>query len=73
MTEPSRSRIRERVDAFCRAFGLRVPVLLAPMAGACPPALSITVARAGGMGACGCLTLGTEAIADWVAAVRDGT
>ena len=61
---------RDRTDAFCRRFGLRVPVLLAPMAGACPPELSAAVANAGGLGACGCLTLKPEAIAGWVAAVR---
>lgn len=70
---PTRSALRARTDAFCRSHGLRAPILLAPMAGACPPALSIAVAQAGGMGACGCLTLGPEAIADWVEAVRDGT
>ncbi|MEE4383627.1 MAG: nitronate monooxygenase [Pseudomonadales bacterium] len=73
MTPFSRSSVRARVDAFCSAFELRAPVLLAPMAGACPPALSIAVAQAGGMGACGCLTLEPEAIGDWVAAVRAGT
>ena len=31
-------------------FGLRLPILLAPMAGACPPSLSIAVMRAGGFG-----------------------
>jgi nitronate monooxygenase len=27
---------RERADRFCRSFGLRMPILQAPMAGACP-------------------------------------
>jgi nitronate monooxygenase len=35
------------------------------MAGACPPALSIAVANAGGMGAAGCLLHEPEAIAAW--------
>ena len=39
-------------ETFCTRFGLRRPILLAPMAGACPPALSIAVANAGGLGAC---------------------
>lgn len=27
---------RERADRFCQRFGLQVPILQAPMAGACP-------------------------------------
>ena len=38
------SSILARTEGFCEAYGLRVPVLLAPMAGACPPSLSIAVA-----------------------------
>ena len=41
---------------FCDRFGLRLPILLAPMAGACPPSLSAAVASAGGLGGCGALT-----------------
>lgn len=59
-----------RARAFCERFGLRIPILLAPMAGACPPALSIAVASAGGMGGCGALMLPPRAIADWVGAFR---
>lgn len=62
-----------RAGAFCRRFGLELPVLLAPMAGACPPALSVAVARAGGMGACGALLMQPEAIAGWARAVRAGS
>ncbi|HEX3500630.1 MAG TPA: nitronate monooxygenase, partial [Stellaceae bacterium] len=58
---------RARVDAFCARFGLRLPILLAPMAGACPPSLSAAVANAGGLGACGALTLSPAAIAAWIA------
>lgn len=61
---------RERTAAFCERFGLRLPVLLAPMAGACSPVLSAAVANAGGMGACGALLLRPEAIAAWVAEFR---
>ncbi len=43
--------VRDRVDGFCARYGLTVPILAAPMAGACPPELSIAVAEAGGMGA----------------------
>jgi len=38
-------------ETFCARHGRRVPLLLAPMAGARPPELSIAVARGGGMGA----------------------
>lgn len=54
-----------RSDAFCARFGLRIPILLAPMAGACPPSLSVAVAEAGGLGACGALLLKPGAILDW--------
>lgn len=59
-----------RAQAFCDRFGLRLPILLAPMAGACPPSLSIAVANAGGLGACGALLMQPAAIASWVAEVR---
>lgn len=62
-----------RAQAFSERFGLRLPILLAPMAGACPPALSIAVANAGGLGACGALLMQPEAILAWAAEVRDGS
>jgi nitronate monooxygenase len=62
-----------RAEAFCARFGLRLPVLLAPMAGACPPSLSIAVANAGGLGACGALLMQPAGIAAWAAEVRAGT
>ena len=62
-----------RARAFCHRHGLRHPILLAPMAGACPPALSIAVAEAGGLGACGALLMAPGAIVDWAHAVRAGT
>ncbi len=46
-------------------LGLRVPITLAPMAGACPVALSAAVANAGGMGACGALLMTPDAIRAW--------
>lgn len=55
-----------RAEEFCERFGLRVPILLAPMAGACPPSLSIAVAKAGGMGAAGALLMSPDAIAKWM-------
>lgn len=62
-----------RAAGFCDRFGLRLPVLLAPMAGACPPSLSIAVAAAGGMGAAGVLMLGSDAIAAWMREFRAGS
>src|SRR6266480_4803315 len=64
-------RILLRARAFCERFELRVPILLAPMAGACPPSLSIAVASAGGLGACGALLMQPKAIVEWAAEVRD--
>ena len=64
---------RARAQAFCERFGLRVPILLAPMAGACPPGLSVAVAKAGGMGAGGCTLMDPAAIGAWAGAVRAGS
>ena len=61
-----------RAQAFCDAYDLRLPILLAPMAGACPPSLSIAVANAGGLGACGALLMAPEAIKAWATEVRAG-
>jgi nitronate monooxygenase len=63
----------ERAQAFCERFGLHLPILLAPMAGACPPSLSIAVGDAGGMGAMGALVSTPDAIRRWVAEVRAAT
>lgn len=67
------SSVFKRAEAFCARFGLRVPILLAPMAGACPPSLSIAVAEAGGLGACGALLMQPQEIEAWAAAVRAAT
>lgn len=61
---------RARAKAFAARLGIRIPILLAPMAGACPPSLSIAVASAGGLGACGALLMSPKAIADWCAEFR---
>src|SRR5580765_5801119 len=66
------SAIRARVDSFCRRFGLQLPILLAPMAGASAPALSIAVMSAGGLGACGALLMQPDEIAAWADEVRAG-
>lgn len=62
-----------RAEAFCQAYGLRIPILLAPMAGACPASLSIAVAQAGGLGACGGLLMQPAAIKAWASEVRTST
>lgn len=62
-----------RAEAFCAAYSLRIPILLAPMAGACPASLSIAVANAGGLGACGGLLMQPAAIGAWASEVRAGT
>jgi len=59
-----------RTDTFCRRFGLQIPILLAPMAGACPPSLSIAVANAGGLGACGAVLMWPEELIAWANEVR---
>ncbi len=70
-TQMKESRARStRAEDFAARLGIRLPILLAPMAGACPPSLSIAVANAGGMGACGALLMKPEEIATWCAEFR---
>jgi nitronate monooxygenase len=64
---------KDRVDAFCARFSLRAPLLLAPMSGASAPSLSIAVANAGGLGACGALLMQPEEIVAWANEVRSGS
>lgn len=63
----------QRAQAFAKRFGLRRPVLMAPMAGASPVSLAVAVARAGGMGAVGALLHTPSAIGRWVAEYREQT
>ncbi|PRY03008.1 nitronate monooxygenase family protein [Paraburkholderia sp. BL25I1N1] len=59
------------VTPFAERFGLRVPVVLAPMAGgATTPALVAAVSNAGGLGFLACAALSPEKIASEVAAIR---
>lgn len=60
----------KRSQSFANQFDLQAPILLAPMAGACPTALSVAVMRAGGMGACGALLMEPEKIIQWAESVR---
>lgn len=64
---------RARAGAFADRLGIRLPILLAPMAGACPPPLSIAVANAGGLGACGALLMTPDEIYNWSDAFRAGS
>jgi nitronate monooxygenase len=63
----------ERAARFCAEYGLRLPILLAPMAGACPPSLSVAVANAGGMGAMGALMTKPDGIRTWVREFRSAS
>jgi nitronate monooxygenase len=60
----------KRAETFCERFGLQVPILLAPMAGASAPSLSMAVANAGGLGACGVLMMRPDEIVAWSQEVR---
>jgi nitronate monooxygenase len=59
-----------RAETFCQRFGLRLPILLAPMAGVSSPSLSIAVANAGGLGSCGALLMQPHQIMAWAKEVR---
>lgn len=67
------SRPMDRATAFCARYGFARPIMLAPMAGACPASLSIAVANAGGMGAMGALTIQPAGIREWVGEFRSSS
>ncbi len=73
MNNDGRPAVLSRVEAFTDRVGIRIPILLAPMAGACPPSLSIAVANAGGMGACGALLMQPREILAWADEFRRGS
>src|SRR5687767_10829457 len=60
----------DRAAAFTTRYGLAFPILLAPMAGACPASLSIAAANAGGMGAMGAVFTPPAGIRAWVEEFR---
>ncbi len=60
----------QRAASFCERYRLKVPILLAPMAGASPASLSIAVANAGGMGGFGALLTPPDGIGEWVREFR---
>src|ERR1700677_4860512 len=70
---PSSVRPRERAAQFCATYGLRLPILMAPMAGACPATLAAAVANAGGMGAMGAVVSQPPAIRAWVEQFRSAS
>jgi nitronate monooxygenase len=61
---------RSQAEEFAKRLGIELPIVLAPMAGACPPSLSIAVANAGGLGACGALLMRPEEIKAWAEEFR---
>ena len=61
---------RNRAQSFCERFGMRAPILEAPMAGACTVERSVAVSRAGGMGGLGALLSTPQCIAQWTDAFR---
>src|SRR5215468_5656249 len=63
-------RPAERAKIFCARYGLREPILMAPMAGACPASLAVAVANAGGMGAMGAVMSTPASIKAWVEEFR---
>src|SRR3979490_2866041 len=63
----------KRAEAFCARFGLRMPILLAPMAGASAPSLSIAVANARGLGSCCALLMRPDEIIAWATQVRSSS
>jgi nitronate monooxygenase len=64
------SGVSARAQAFCRRYGLDMPILEAPMASASPAGLAAAVANAGGMGAFGALMTPPQGIRDWAAEFR---
>ena len=59
-----------KAQEFCERFGLKLPILLAPMAGVTAPPLSIAVQNAGGMGSLGALLMQPSEILAWAQEVR---
>lgn len=66
----NRTSVLERADSFCRRFSLQLPILLAPMAGACPVPLSAALANAGSMGAMGAVLSPASDITHWMERFR---
>lgn len=67
------TEISRRVERFCSRFGVQVPILLSPMAGACPVALSAALANAGSMGAMGAVLSPADDIGRWLGAFAEAS
>ncbi|HEV2421054.1 MAG TPA: nitronate monooxygenase [Candidatus Acidoferrales bacterium] len=63
----------QRAQQFASWLGIRLPILMAPMSGACPPSLAVAIANAGGLGGCGALLMQPEEIKNWSAEFRRGS
>lgn len=70
MANAKASSPKARAKDFADRLGIRVPILLAPMSGACPPSLSVAVTNAGGLGGCGALLMAPEEIKAWAVEFR---
>jgi nitronate monooxygenase len=58
---------------FQESFGIELPIIQAPMAGAQGSALAIAASNAGALGSLPCGMLGPDAMRDELAAIRSGT
>lgn len=56
----------ERAREFCQDYELDIPIIMAPMAGACTTELAAAISNAGGIGSCGALLMSPEQISHWV-------
>lgn len=63
----------ERAQQFAKWLGIRLPIVMAPMSGACPPPLAIAIANAGGLGGCGALLMQPAEIKTWSEEFRKGS
>ncbi len=67
---PTNQSWKDRIDRICDRLDLSIPILLAPMAGACPVSLSSAIANEGGLGACGILLMQPPDIIKWASEFR---
>jgi len=73
VSDMSRHRALARATEFCETSNLRLPILMAPMAGASPVSLAVAIANAGGLAGCGALLMEPDAIRNWASDVRAGS
>ena len=63
----------EKTEEFCSAYDLSIPIIMAPMPGACPVELATAVSNAVGLGACGVFPLTPDQISIWTKKFRSET